>query len=263
MMKTNHAVFLRLIGSLFALVLLAAPSLGVANVIITSVDVMVGGAEYCSNNLVCPNMIWALPAAVSSGTGLVTAQTLILTQEGTPIRGGEDFDTSDRGGLPALVACSTVGGTPCAVQIRINGVLVVNDLATVNTDNLAARNNEPFSNTALDDLFQEDRSWLLAFTGSGYTLELGYADNIHGGNCASGVGCFPQANWSTGNLADSAATFFLPYPITTSCWKATNGSRRPITKAAPQRWRNTWSASAPIGLNCAMRKANKRFDSKR
>ena len=44
MMKTNHAFFLRLIGSLFALVLLAVPSLGVANVIITSVDVMVGGA---------------------------------------------------------------------------------------------------------------------------------------------------------------------------------------------------------------------------
>jgi len=155
-------------------------------------------------------MIWALPSAVSSGTGLVTAQTLILTQEGTPTnRGGEDFDTSDRGGLPALVACSTAGGTPCAVQIRINGVLVVNDLATVNTDNLAARNNEPFSNTSLDTLFQEDRSWLLAFTGSGYSLELGYADNIHGGTCANGVGCFPQANWSTGNLPDSAATYFL------------------------------------------------------
>jgi hypothetical protein len=92
------------------------------------------------------------------------------------------------------------------VQIRINGVLVVNDNGNGNP--LSAFNNEPSSNvsTPAASLFQEDANWVLAFTGLGYTLELGYSDNIHGGACTdlSGAGCFPQHVWGPG-----AATFFL------------------------------------------------------
>ena len=208
-MKTKQAFFLRLIGSLFALVLLAAPSLGVA-LIITQVEVVVGGAIYCSTSVVaCPNAIWNLGA----GVNLATGQTLILTQMATPtLHGGEDFDTSDRGGGPALIGCSNVGTTPCTVQIFINSgsglVQVVNDNG--NSDPLTTFNNEPSSNTSTtaSTLFQEDANFVSApgFTGTGYTLDLGYADNIHGGACTdlAGAGCFPQHVWGAG-----AADFFL------------------------------------------------------
>src|SRR5205085_3007355 len=56
-------------------------------------------------------------------------------------------------------------------------------------------------------LFQEAEAWLPApnFTGTGYTLDLGYADNIHGGVCEGfGGSCFPQQVWGAG-----AATVFL------------------------------------------------------
>jgi PEP-CTERM motif len=211
-MKTKHAFFLRLIGSLFALVLLAAPSLAVA-LTITQVEVVVGGAEYCSTSVIgCPNPIWNLGVG---GVTLSTGQTLILTQEGTPIfHGGEDFDTSDRGGGPALIGCSNLdpSPTPCTVQIFINSgsglVQVVNDNG--NSDPLTAFNNEPSSNTSTtaSTLFQEDANFVSApgFTGTGYTLDLGYADNIHGGACTDlpGAGCFPQHVWGPG-----AATVFL------------------------------------------------------
>jgi len=208
-MKTKHASFRRLIGSLFALALLAAPSLGVANLIVTQVEVVVGGAVYCDTTLACANPIWNL----GGGVNLATGQTLILTQEGTPTnRGGEDFDTSDRGGSAALLGCSNVGGTPCTVQIFINSgsglVEVVNDNG--NSDPLTTFNNEPTSDTSTtaSTLFQEDANFVSApgFTGTGYTLDLGYADNIHGGACTdlAGAGCFPQHVWGPG-----AATVFL------------------------------------------------------
>ena len=225
-MKTKHAFFLRLIGSLFALVLLAAPSLGVA-LTITQVSVVVGGAVYCDTSVaqpvVCATPIWNLGPG---GVTLTSGQTLILTQAGTTnlptSHGGEDFDTSDRGGTTsgALLACSTAGGTPCTVQIYINGVQVVND-ASGNANPLTADNAEPTSDpgAVVNTLFQEDETWVSApgFSGTGYTLDLGYADNIHGGACAGGVatGCFPQHDWcsSAGGLpttsCPNAATFFL------------------------------------------------------
>jgi len=74
---------------------------------------------------------------------------------------------------------------------------------------LTAGTDEPSSDTSQDDFFQEAAPWSLApnFTGIGYTLELGYADNIHGGVCAGDAGsCFPQHVWGSGN---GAATVFL------------------------------------------------------
>ena len=102
-MKTKHAFSLRLIGSLFALMLLAAPSLGVA-LTITQVSVVVGGAVYCDTSAVqpvaCATPIWNLGPG---GVTLTANQKLILTQVGTTnlptSHGGEDFDASDRGGI--------------------------------------------------------------------------------------------------------------------------------------------------------------------
>ena len=197
-MKTKHAL-LKLLGSLFGLVLLATPSLGVA-LTITQVLVVVGGAQYCDTTTSCPNQIWNLGGGVTLNTG----QNLILTQTGIlAMRGGENFDTSDRGGNNLLVGCSTAGGTPCDVQISINSgsglVQVVND-PSGNLNPLTAFNLDSSDvNNAL--LFQEPAPWVPApdFTGAGYTLDLGYADNIHGGSCpATAAGCFPQEVWGAG-----------------------------------------------------------------
>ena len=211
-MKTKRAFFLRLIGSLFGLGLLVAPSLAVADLLITQIEVVVGGAAYCDTSLIqpvaCVTPIWNLGA---TGVNLTTGQTLIVTQVGTTnlpfSRGGEDFDTSDRGGS-TLVPCTTLGSNDCTVQIYINGVLVNNDNG--NSDPLAMLNSEPSldlsSSTATH--FQEDLNWVNApaFTGTGFTLQLGYADNIHGGDCTDlpGAGCFPQHVWGP-----TAATVFL------------------------------------------------------
>jgi len=230
-MKAKYTLFLRLIGSLFALALLAAPSLGVA-LTVTQVSVVVGGAVYCDTGLVqpvaCANPIWNL----GSGVVLGANQTLILTQTGviaTPPRpsdhGGENFDTSDRGGTAdgSLLACSTPGGTPCDTQIFINGLQVSSDShlnSDINSNPLPAFNNEPTSNTSTQaaTLFQEATPWSLApnFTGLGFALELGYADNIHGGAVCNGEGgsCFPQLVWditneNPGTPGNGAATYFL------------------------------------------------------
>jgi len=208
-MKAKYTLFFKLIGSLFALALLAVPSLGVA-LTVTQVQVVVGGAVYCNTTVGCANPIWTFPAG---GVVLGASQTLILTQAATAIRGGEDFDTSDRGGLPdPLVACSAAFNKSCDVQISINtgsGLLLVSNDSSGDFNPLTAFNLEPDSNTANDSFFQEAASWSLApaFTGLGYTLELGYADNIHGGVCAGFAGsCFPQQRWGAGN---GAATVFL------------------------------------------------------
>ena len=69
-MKAKYTFFLKWIGSLFALALLAAPSVGVA-LTITQVLVVVGGAVYCDTGGVspspctrmpCNNPIWPLAA---------------------------------------------------------------------------------------------------------------------------------------------------------------------------------------------------------
>jgi len=116
-MKRKCTLFLKLIGSLFALALLAAPSLGVAGPLtITQVRVVVGGQEYCDSTVAgCTNIIWNLNGGVTLSDG----QTFILTQTDNPNEvGGENFDSSDR--AFNLQGCSTTSGHPCTVQIFIN-----------------------------------------------------------------------------------------------------------------------------------------------
>src|SRR5437667_6241626 len=117
-MKAKYTWFLKLIGSLFGLALLALPSLGTA-LTISQVEVTVGGQAFCDTTIACGNQIWNLGGGVTLSTG----ETLILTQTGlmfdaagAPL--GGNFDTSDRG--PQLLACSSAGGTPCTVTIQIN-----------------------------------------------------------------------------------------------------------------------------------------------
>ena len=203
-MKTKYALFLKLIGSLFALALLAAPSLGAAQVTITQVDVVVGGQHFCDTTTACGNQIWDL----GGGKTLTPGQTLILTQTGTMLDAGGNveggnFDTSDRG--PQLSACSTAGGTACTTQIFINsgsGLTKVYDDTAAPGNPLSQFNDEPITSPPLF-AFNESLTWVSAFTGSTFTLQLGYADNEHGNPCPA-AGCFPQPVWGT-----AAANVFI------------------------------------------------------
>ena len=221
-MKTKYTFFLKLIGSLFALALLAAPSLSTAFTI-TQIDVIVGGVHYCDTTTACGNQIWNL----NGGVTLTDGQTLIVTQTGlfgAQPRGGENFDSSDRGGAPVLVTCSTNGGTKCTVQIYVNtgsGLQLVSDDS--GDDNpLSAFNEEPTSDatTAQAFAYMEAAPWVrsqapnFTFTGTNFTLDFGYADNVHGSACPdSNTDCFPQPVWcSTGGAIPvpcPAANFFL------------------------------------------------------
>jgi uncharacterized repeat protein (TIGR01451 family) len=216
MMKTKYALFLKLTGSIFALALLAAPSLVTAAVTISQVLVDVGGEQYCDDTQICANVIWKL----NGGVTLTDGQTLILTQTGLPFGPvpGENFDTSDRGSQ--LKGCSNAGGTPCRVQIYINsgnGLLLVND-DNGNANALSLFNTEPTTDesTAAAIAFMEATPWVAApaFTGSNYTLDLGYSDNVHSNPCPA-TGCFPQPVWCSfpgampTNTCPGAATWFV------------------------------------------------------
>jgi len=203
-MKTKHALSLKLVGGLFALALLGAPSLATAVVTITQVDVIVGGQHFCDTTTPCGNSIWNL----NGGITLTPGQTLVLTQTGgIPI--GANFDTSDRG--PTEIGCSTAGGTPCTVQIYVNSgsglTLVYTNTAG---DPLSSFNMEPFSNVSLPGAFpfNESAPWQLAFMGTTYRLDIGYADNVHGNPCPS-TGCFPQPVWGS-----AAGTYVLGAGLT-------------------------------------------------
>jgi uncharacterized repeat protein (TIGR01451 family) len=224
-MKAKSRLFSRLMGSLFAFTLLAAPTLATGGTLtISQIDVVVGGVHYCSDSVptaTCSNAIWFLgPGGITLNQG----QTLILTQSGSvgaQPRGGENFDSSDRGGGPdPLMTCSGPPngqnpGDPCTVQIYINtgsGLVLVNGGGGGDNGNdnpLSAGNDEPTvdAGTAVAFAFNEAVGWMPppagTFTGGpNFTLSLAYADNIHGHACpASAAGspnpedCFPQPVW--------------------------------------------------------------------
>lgn len=201
-MKAKCTLFLKLVGSLFALALVLAPSLGTAAVTISQVDVVVGGAHFCDTTVACGsgNQIWNLGGGVTLNAG----QTLILTQTGEISVGGKEgnFDTTDRGNQNQLPTCG--GSNPCTTQIYINsgsGLTKVYDDTASPGNPLSAFNLEPQPTPSPS--FNESATWQSAFIGSTYTLQLGYADNEHSDPCPA-TGCFPQPVWGPGG-----ATVFL------------------------------------------------------
>jgi uncharacterized repeat protein (TIGR01451 family) len=259
MMKTRYTLFLKLIGSLFAIALLAAPSLGVAFTI-SQVRVVVGTPggpqEYCDTTVAgCTNIIWNLNGGVTLSDG----QTFILTQTGNPNQvGGENFDTSDRGGVTLLQGCSGFPGqnTPCTVQVYIN---TGSGLQLVSTDDgnhnpLSAFNEEPTSDETTPQAFfyMEAAPWVrsqapnFTFTGTNFTLDFGYSDNVHGDACpATADGCFPQPVWCSApsmiptqncpSAATPAATWFLGagiHPIGNCGQTDRPGVQKPLTDSS-------------------------------
>ena len=226
-MKKKYALPLKLIGSVFALGLLAAPSLATAAVTVKHVEVVMGGlpstadTRFCDNtnpDALCTNRIWDLGAGVT----LTPGQTLVLTQTGgIPI--GANFDTSDRG--PTEIGCSNAGHTPCTVQIFVDTGTGPNLVYTNATgDPLSAFNMEPVSNVSDPAAFpfNESAPWQLAFMGTTYRLDIGYADNVHGNPCPS-TGCFPQPVWGA-----AAATVVIGAGLTPPFGDC-GGGKRPDT----------------------------------
>jgi uncharacterized repeat protein (TIGR01451 family) len=229
-MKTQCVWILKLIGSLFALALLGAPSLGTAGVLtIKSVRVVIGGVgaipdqPFCDTTDSCSNIVWDLGGGVMLNDG----ETFILTQTDNPSKrqGGEEFDTSDRG--PLLAGCSRLlsQNTPCTVRVYVDtgsGLQLVSS-DDGNSNPLTAMNLEPTTNENTDaaKAFNEAEDWVTAqapnfnFTGINFTLEFAYADNIHSMPCTAAGGCFPQHNWCTSpnglatTACPDAATVFL------------------------------------------------------
>lgn len=189
-------------GSLCALGLFAAPSPSEA-VTITSVSVTVASSNksvtYCDTTQGCVNKIWDLGGGKVLGAG----NTLILTQTGTFPGVGGNFDTSDRADAGGTLACTAAD--PCRVTIVINGTTVFDSSAG---NPINAGNAEP--NPIPSSVFNEAADWVTVFSGSSFTLALGYADNEHTAPCADADGdCLPQANFSA-----SGATFFIGTPLT-------------------------------------------------
>jgi hypothetical protein len=193
-MKMKYALFFKLIGSLFALALLAAPSLGVAQTTITKVLVVVGGVQYCDTSQACANRIWNLGAggvALAAGQSLILTQTNLATAQNVP----ENFDTSDRAN-PNGPGCSA--GNLCAVQISI--ATATNPSLTLIYDNSSPILGDPLNDFNLDPLgVNHNESAPFQIAGSGtseFSLMIGYADNEHFDACAgAGGSCFPQTPW--------------------------------------------------------------------
>jgi hypothetical protein len=195
---------------------LFAPIAANAGVTVTQVKVTVSGtgstAVYCDTTTTCTGgiQVWTLPAggvSISGGETLVLAQTGLLIVGGAGL--GGNFDTSDRikPTAPNILSCAS--GTPCTVTIALNtGAGLVNVFTGSNT---------PLNNFNLDTggNHQEQAQWGAAVVSTpDYTLQLGYADNVHGCTApATGTTtCFP--NPFDGTKGTTAATVFLGAGVT-------------------------------------------------
>jgi len=192
---------------------LLAPMAANAQVIVSHVRVTVSGtgstAVYCDTGTTCTGgvQVWNL----GSGVTLAGGQTLVLTQTGLLIVGGAgiggNFDTSDRvkPSAPTELACGTVApATSCTVTIDLD---TGTGLTTVYTNS-----SNPINNFNSDDgsgTHQEQKAWTTpVFSTANFTLQLGYADNVHG--CTAS--CFP--NPFDGSAGTTAATVFIGHGVT-------------------------------------------------
>jgi uncharacterized repeat protein (TIGR01451 family) len=287
MMKAQCARFLGLIGSLLALALLAVPTLATP-LVINSAKVVVGTppfnatpggpnpngpngfgsltyVTFCNmgnadlNGPACDVFVWNLGAGVTLNVnGAGVGDTLILAQTGAASNGsGGNFDTSERGNLGLVCGSTTTTVTvqaPCSVQIYINDALAAND--TSGDNNPLTFGNDENLNPPSAELI-EAHIWVTApgLTGvpaganPSYSLQVGYADNVHKDLCATDSlgfpgtmggpnnSCFPQAVWCDSNMgiqpvvncpsaATPAATFFIGdgFPALGACPMA-NGNQ--------------------------------------
>src|SRR5438105_7987090 len=196
-MKRKTWAFVSLMALATAALLFAAPSISQADPFtITSIDVTVGGVEYCDTTVGCGHQVWNLGVG---GVKLNTGESLVLTQTG----GTFNFDSSDpaaNGG--AISFCSP--GTPCSTTLKVNGTAVViagspgeNNLADNNKD-LGAQTNEATN-------WGKVATKVLGFAGDVY---FGYADNVHTNACQE-ENCLPNFGATAPTNIWTNATHFI------------------------------------------------------
>jgi hypothetical protein len=219
-------LFLAVSVFVFAMVLLAPLSAN-AQVTIYHVKVTVANdqvATYCDVLTNCATTgginVWNIP---SGGIELSPGETLVLTQTGSiPVGAsiGSNFDTSERikpaPAVPQTRDCFAASGNGCTVQIFIDtgsgfGAPVYSSSAGNEINAFNLDNGSP--------LFQEARPWSAPVVSApSYTLQLGYADNVHGPCPASG--CTPSPFANANNFLGAG----LPGPAGTCpsapCWDA-------------------------------------------
>jgi hypothetical protein len=209
-MKRKTLAFVSMMALATGVLLFAAPSISQADPFtVTSVDVTVGGVEFCSTSVAgCPHAIWNLGA---TGVKLNTGESLVLTQTG----GSFNFDSTDpsvNGG--AIAFCSAA--TPCATtNFKVNGTLVA-IAGSAGEKNLADNNLDAGGQT------NEATNWglvaknVLGFAGDVY---FGYADNVHTGACnqsghdADG-NCLPSSGTTPPLNIFANATHFIGQGVT-------------------------------------------------
>jgi hypothetical protein len=180
-MRNKYLIPAWAIGLAIGLSSLAAPSTSDA-LIISSVKVTIGTTSWCDTSLAgCTFTLWALPASVTTGSGLAPLSTLTLAQTS-----GFNFDTSEANGT----GCSS---PPCPTPtITINGTIVFSDTGNLINDNL-----DPGGSA-----HNEARDYLAAIPPSsgGFTLVTGYFDNVHSDLCADTIGpnCRPELFFTGG-----------------------------------------------------------------
>ena len=184
-MRRKTLAFVSIMAMAIGVCLFAAPSISHADPFtITSIDVIVGGAEYCSDNLTCGNKVWSLGA---TGVTLNTGQSLVLTQTN-----GFNFDSSDPSANGGTIAfCdSASAGTTCTTTLKINNT-AVNISGSAGENNLADNNKDKGGQTNEATNYGLVAKNVLGFAGDVY---FGYADNVHANACQdSDSNCLPTS----------------------------------------------------------------------
>lgn len=190
-------------------------------------------ATYCDDEgTTCLSPIWNFPA---TGVALGAGQTLVLTQSGTiPISAtqvGGNFDTSEAikpaaPPTPATTLRDCSPTDPCTTRVEVdttnNGIVDFGNIYNGVADPLDNKNQDtggtlhkeynPYEAPVIDT--------------AAYTLQLGYADNVHG--CPLPGGCLtlplPAGNGLptpfNGLLGTAVATVFLGGPNTGTAFDA-------------------------------------------
>ena len=155
--------------------------------------------EYCDTGSSCAQKIWSL----GSGVAMTAGQTLVLTQTGLIPGVGGNFDTSDRVDSSGTAECSVA--SPCTVKIFLDttggGLPLIANFTDSIGDTLDQNNHDP---GGAPPEFQPYYGFPVV-NAPNYTLNLGYADDVHQSVCPGG--CFP--NPFDGTQGTSAANFFI------------------------------------------------------
>jgi hypothetical protein len=169
-----------------------APSPANAQVTINGVEVQTIStaktATYCGGSITCAGGITVWPNGTDGGfpVTLTGGQTLLLTQTGTTTCTGTgcvfgNFDTSDQVQPNYAGICSTTN--PCETKIFLDtgsGSVLVYDSTAGTT---LTRNNTDTGNEALCEGANFGSALSLNGSPANYTVQLGYADNLHTTAC--------------------------------------------------------------------------------